>query len=256
VDQIALAQSDRPSYAGVLNVIARQEQTPQTQASRKTAKPQVREYILHEDKDFVVIASLKSLAITLRLDEKICLDCPHRGTGHADRTCYVGFKVPLAIWNAHQRGIYPRLDADEYAKAFSSRKVRFDAYGEPVLIPLKILAGIAAVAKGWTGYTHQWRKAEYAGCRLHLMASCDSPADYLEAAHKQWRPFHVRTQSSCLGKSWGPANPEGGNKSQCNRCGLCNSMRTDGDKRKSIKIIVHGVRSKHFVGIGEIKAPA
>jgi hypothetical protein len=33
-------------------------------------------------------------------------------------------------------------------------------------------------------------------------------------------------------------------------------MRTAGDKRKSIAIIVHGVRSKHFVGIGEIKAAA
>jgi hypothetical protein len=70
-------------------------------------------------------------AITLRLDEKIFIDCPHRSTGHADPACYVELKAPLAIWDAYQRGIYPRLDADEYAKVFGSRQVRFGAYGEP-----------------------------------------------------------------------------------------------------------------------------
>ena len=163
-----------------------------------------------------------------------------------------------AIWDAYQRGIYPRLDADEYAKVFGDRKVRFGAYGEPVLIPLAIVERIAAVAKGWTGYTHQWRKAEYAGYRPYLMASCDSPRDYADAQAAGWRTFRVRTADADLlpGEIMCPASLERGNKSQCERCGLCNGMRTDGDKRKSISIIVHGVRSKHFIGIGEIKATA
>jgi hypothetical protein len=140
----------------------------------------------------------------------------------------------------------------------AGRKVRFGAYGEPSLLPLSIVASIAAVAKGWTGYTHQWRKSEYAGYRECLMASSDSPADFADAQAAGWRTFRVRTAGAEIlpGEIMCPASPEGGNKSQCNRCGLCNGVRADQDKRKSTSIIVHGVRSKHFLEIGEIKAAA
>src|SRR5262249_41104252 len=120
------------------------------------AAPKPTGYILQETEDIVVIGTLESEngktgnmiqvwillrntspvdAVKLGQDVRICLDCKHKGTGFSDRTCYVNVgQGPLSVWTAYRNGNYPFLPISGYAKAFGKRKVRFGAYGEPMLI--------------------------------------------------------------------------------------------------------------------------
>jgi hypothetical protein len=242
-------------------------------------------YVLHETENIVVIATRHSdnektgnmvqvwilyrhcdpvKAITMRLDAAICFDCPNRGNGHKDRVCYVEMKAPLGIYSAYIRGRYRKIEPSDYARVFSGRAVRFGAYGETVLIPIEKMRAIASVAVRWTGYTHQWRKLENSPYRRFVMASCDSPEDYYYARMLGWRAFRVRSESEPLlaNEITCPASDEGGKKTQCIKCGLCDGARAtedpaDSDKmrpdmRKNIGIIVHGARAKNFVSIASI----
>ncbi len=174
-------------------------------------------YLLHEDDSIVVIATgfaRKSsnpktgdviqiwilgrdenpvAAIKSGADSIVCLDCKHRGTAGKNRTCYVRVaNAPLGVWRAYQRGNYPMLAIADYARVFSGRKVRFGAYGEPVLIPLAIVAEITRVCNGRTGYTHQWRDAAFQEYRAYIMASVDTPQEHAMAKLAGWRTSGVR----------------------------------------------------------------
>lgn len=185
-------------------------------------------------------------------DIEVCLDCKHRGTNGKKRTCYVRVaNAPLGVWKAYQRGMYPHLDTKDFAQAFERRrvrrKVRFGAYGEPVLIPLAILAELARVSDGWTGYTHQWRNPAYQPYSAFLMASVDTPQEYSEAKHAGWRTFRVRTEDQPLAprEITCPASDEGGKRTTCEQCRLCSGSNPS-DPRKDIAILVHGSGKKQF----------
>lgn len=246
---------------------------------RQVKRARVIGYVLHETADIVIIATLKTAnrktgkmiqiwiinrnvspmdAMQSGATRAICFDCPHMGDGTGKaRTCYVNLRYVQAIWKAYQRGRYEFLPMSEYARVFTGKAVRFGAYGEPVLLPMSNFQAIAAVASKWTGYTHQWRKAEFAAYRAFLMASCDSERDAQDATAAGWRYFRVRSQFAPMraGEIMCPASPEGGNKSQCARCGLCNGSKA-GDVRKSIVIIVHGSGSKNFVSLESLTMKA
>lgn len=241
--------------------------------AKRQANQKPRGYILHETAEYVVIASLESKnrktgnmvqvwilyrhespldAIRSGNDAKICFDCPHRGT-----TCYVDLsRAPLAVWTAYTAGRYAYLPMERYAEVFADRKVRFGAYGESVCVPLEIMRAIASVARGWTGYTHQWRKPEYQAYRAYVMASCDSVADAEQAAAMGWRRFRVRTKQQPLlaGEISCPASDEMGKRTECVRCGLCNGVASASDARKNIAIIVHGSGAKNFVPLTALAA--
>lgn len=191
-------------------------------------------------------------------NEKICFDCPHKGHNFQKRTCYVNMRYVQGIWKAWTRGRYAFLAQDMYS-LLSGRKIRFGAYGEPICIPLDILAALAAASKGWTGYTHQWRKADLQGYRNYLMASCDSAADAQLAVSKGWRYFRVQEKNGAYlppvlaGEIVCPASDEMGHKTQCIKCGLCNGTRYQNDPRKNITIYVHGSGAKNFVSLASIK---
>jgi len=232
-------------------------------------------YILHETADVAIIATVHSEnrktgdmvqvwslyrhespvdAVRTGNVAKVCFDCPHVGV-----TCYVDLsRAPLGIWKAYHRGNYPHLEWHQYRDVFSGRKVRFGAYGESVLIPIGIMRAIAHFSDGWTGYTHQWRRTEFAEYRSYVMASCDSAADAAEATAAGWRHFRVRTESQDLlaGEISCPASEEMEHMSQCIRCGLCNGVRTDArhdsDARKSIAILVHGRGARAFERLVQI----
>ena len=242
---------------------------------KRARRPKVTGYLLFEGKDVVVIATLKSgniktanmiqvwilhrwlspiEAIKQGKDAVICLDCPHRGD-FGKRTCYVDVsRAPMSIFRKYQRGGYALLAESDYARVFGARRVRFGAYGDPVLIPLGTLAAIARVAEGWTGYSHQWKLAQYQEYRAYLMASCDSAVDFELAHSMEWRTFRVRAEYEPLlaHEIKCPASPEGGHKSTCERCLLCNGSRGANDARKDIVIIVHGVGAKNFVPLTSI----
>jgi hypothetical protein len=234
-------------------------------------------YLLHETDAYAVIATLESenektgnmiqLWILVR-DENpasalrkgknhiVCFDCKHQGTnGFKDRTCYVNLgQGPRAVWKAYSEGKYPYLPIERYPEVFTNRAVRFGAYGEPVLVPLPIVCAIVAIADGWTGYTHQWRKPEYSEYRAYIMASCDSMAEREHAKADGWRVFRARTEDSPVlsGEIMCPAAEEMGKRTQCVRCKLCSGANGVNDPRKDITIIVHGSGSKHFVSLDSI----
>ena len=219
--------------------------------------------ILHETSDLVVIATglrdnstnsktgsmIQTYILTRHIspieavktgqDSIICLDCPLRGNaGENDRLCYVRYEqAALGVWKAYRRGAYAYWNGD--SSVFVGRDVRFGAYGEPVLIPRRIVADIAGMADSHTGYTHQWRKAEYQWAAQYFMASCESRIDSAQARLAGWRTFRVSPdvdpmaglEISC------PASREGGQRTTCENCGLCCGTAW---RVKSITLQLHG----------------
>lgn len=192
---------------------------------------------------WIIRADMNPLeAIATGKDKRICGTCPHRGIkGERARTCYVQVdRAPNGIYKAFKRGRYPFLAIADYASVFTGKAIRFGAYGDPAVIPAAIVAELAKLATRHTGYTHQWRTAEW--LRPFVMASCDTLADYIEARARGWRTFRVTIgQTPQPGEILCPASSEAGMKTQCARCGLCNGAR---DGVKSIYIPVHGSSKK------------
>jgi hypothetical protein len=230
-------------------------------------------YLLHENAMYVVIATMETAnpktgnmvqlwilprntspvdAVRTGEDDIVCFDCKHRGVGGKNRTCYVKvFQAPTAVWKAYRRGSYPTLAIEDYKYTFAGRKIRFGAYGEPVLIPLHIFRELAIYSDGWTGYTHQWANPEYLPYQAYVMASVDSPAEYEWAKSLGWRTFRVRTSEQPLAarEIICPASDEANHKTTCEDCRLCSGSYAS-DPRKDIAIIVHGSAASKFIQIG------
>jgi hypothetical protein len=238
-------------------------------------------YVLYENANIAVIATLVTdnpktgdmvqvwilnrdvnpvEAIRTGQDDVVCFDCKHRGFWNEQlarwekRTCYVRvYQAPRAVWVAYQNGRYPVLGRGAYREVFTGRKVRFGAYGEPILIPLDIMRDIAIYSDGWTGYTHQWSNPEYLPYSAYIMASVDTAAEYVQAKRLGWRTFRTRTEAQAMGASeiMCPASDEAGHKTTCADCRLCAGTYA-GDPRKDIAIVVHGSGAKNFIALTSI----
>lgn len=187
-------------------------------------------------------------AVRTGRDNRICGDCKHRGVRRMlangrykviGRRCYVQVdKAPSGIWKCYRRNGYRKADVSEYSSLFAGRKVRFGAYGDPAYMPLAIVEAIAAVAAGWTGYTHQWLDAAHHGLSSYVMASVDGD----ETAPEGWRYFRCRSASDLAmlpGEIRCPASSEGGKRTTCTDCRLCDGSKGETDRRKSIVILDH-----------------
>lgn len=179
-------------------------------------------------------------AVKSGADSRICGDCPARG-GH----CYVKvFQAPTQVYAGYKAGKYPYLPSDRYNEVFSGRAIRLGAYGDPAFIPQTVIESLVSVADRWTGYTHQWRTADW--LKPYVMASVDSPLERRMAHADGWRTFRTSVDAVPLrGEILCPASKEAGEKTSCIQCGLCNGA-TDGDRRKSIMIPVHGSSASKF----------
>jgi len=183
-------------------------------------------------------------AIKTGQDSRICGNCYHRGdeTVGRKRTCYVNVgQAPNQVWKKFQRGNYPALKISEYAEVFAGRAIRLGAYGDPAVMPKRIVKALTRVATKHTGYTHQWRSSEW--LKPFVMASCDSPSEYAEATSKGWRTFRVSSNTKaltgeieCLSDSQGIT---------CEKCGLC-AGTSKGTDVKNIFIQVHGSSASNF----------
>lgn len=238
-------------------------------------------YVLYESQDVVVIATLESEnvktgnmiqiwilyrhvspvdAVREGLDSVICMDCKHRGNGFAHRVCYVNVaQGPNSVWDSYQAGKYPKLRKRDYPNVFGGREVRFGAYGDPVLIPLNIIRAIVRACDGWTGYSHQWDKAQYQAHRMFLMASVDSIAEYDAAKKLGWRTFRTRKDATVpvlAHEVLCPASDESaklrGKKVQCIDCQLCSGNHARKQGVKDVVIIAHGAQAKNFVSLDSI----
>ena len=163
--------------------------------------------------------------------ETICIGCPFAsGSG-----CYVNLgKAPLAVWQAYHRGSYPVLKG---YSVFKNRGVRFGAYGNPSLIPLKIVKAIRRRAGKTTGYFHDWRgnrKALEYG--QYFMASTDTLESLKEAKAEGLRVFHASREKpagrfvTCLNVTRGKT---------CSECGICN-----GGTGPDVWVPLHGSGAK------------
>jgi hypothetical protein len=189
-------------------------------------------------------------------DEASCLDCPH--SKRANRTCYVrkgnaemGLKSKVAsLHKAYTLGkleILPMSSAMDEVSKCAGKFVRFGAYGEPVLLGEKIVSAIANASANWTGYTHQWRTPVYKWAAKYFMASVETEA-LRDVSHRiGWRSFHVIIDNNKQSTNHVvqmhdkvevvcPASKEAGQKTTCNKCGLCKGTSS---KAKSIRIIKH-----------------
>lgn len=186
-------------------------------------------------------------------DGSICGDgenaCPLRPSvaEKGAAVCYVnkGFG-PAAVYRGYLRGIYPDASPAELLEHADGRPIRYGTYGDPAAAPLALWDGLAG--PGRTGYTHQWRK--HPELRHLVMASVGSEAEAKEAQAAGWRTFRVRTPIDGLmeNETICPASEEGGHRTTCENCGLCNGMtkkdETAKRPRRSITIIDHGPTSQ------------
>lgn len=173
-------------------------------------------------------------------DEAICGNCSLRGIAGKKRTCYVTLaQAPTAIYHGLERAKPLKIHL------LHNRDIRWGAYGDTALaVEAALVADVNKRARGWTGYTHQWKSCDQEFSRF-LMASCDSEADYHAAKEAGWRTFRVKrpgdpvlsTERVC------PASAEAGNRLTCIQCQLCNGTSS---RKKDIVIDAHGMGAKYL----------
>jgi hypothetical protein len=183
-------------------------------------------------------------------DASICGNCPHRPQPGPDGTrkagsCYVNVgQAPLAVYRAYRAERYPEFDPAEHLPLFAGRFVRLGAYGDPAAVPLDVWDAICGVARGWTGYTHQFRVCDR-GYARYCMASCETVEDRRLALSLGYRTFRVRLPEQPLdeGEFVCPASAEGGFRRTCEDCRACAGARA-GVRNASPAIVVHGLAWK------------
>jgi len=187
-------------------------------------------------------------AINTGSDRSVCGNCPMRGT--IDRTgpkhrnrgrgCYVNVAhAPTGVWGAYARGSYPRFNTAQHTRYIANRALRLGSYGDPAAIPLVDWGQLTNAARGWSGYTYQWRNPNFDLWKRFVMASAHSVADAREAQALGWRTFRSRLASQPVLPSERicPASAEGGNRASCYSCLAC---RGGNPSRGNITIIAHG----------------
>jgi len=161
----------------------------------------------------------------------ICIGCPFSsGNG-----CYVNLgQAPLTVWKAYNNGSYAPLE--DYS-VFQDREVRFGAYGNPSLLPLRIVKAIRRRAGKTTGYFHDWKANQKAKkYNRYFMASTDTLASLEEAKSQGLRVFHS-SRNKPLGKFTTCLNVTRGKT--CAECGICN-----GGHGPDIWVPLHGSGAK------------
>ena len=176
-------------------------------------------------------------------DESICFDCEFSQS--KTKSCYVrkGFSnvgLISKIKSLHKNlDKIPQFDSKIVEKILymcSRRYIRFGAYGEPILLGEKLVSEICSIAKGWTGYTHQWALSQYAWSKQFFMASVEGKYTQIAANNIGFRTFLVgqtdeKNSISC------PASKEMGHQTSCRDCLLCSGNKGKGNK--NIKINKH-----------------
>lgn len=173
-------------------------------------------------------------------DQAICGTCTER---HAvGGSCYVSVaRGEASTWRTHkgQSATFNAVDI------MSRVGLRLGAYGDPAMLPEKVIRRLCAVANKFrpnhTGFTQRWRLKSNQWLRFFCMASVSSAKDAQKAHALGWRTFRVRSQDEPLEphEITCPASKEAGRRTTCQRCTLCDGKRTDADQRKNITILYH-----------------
>lgn len=188
------------------------------------------------------------------LDERVCFYCRYSKNGG----CYVlkgfprhGLNAKLKRLKRTQEYKKPNSSSEILAKAREYTYIRFGAYGEPVLLPVQLIKDLTK-GRRWTGYTHQWKLPENSPYKDFFMASVHSMEEAMQAESMGWRWYLILEKGQSLPKEFEirgnaityqdriiavncPASKESGERTTCNRCGLCNGA----SKSKNIWIYKH-----------------
>lgn len=221
-------------------------------AIKKSGNPKtgdmIQTYIMRSDMD-------PRDASKLGFDYSICGDCKHRGQATDDpdaklaknRSCYVVIgQGPTGVYKAYKNGKYKLANnSDDIAAFAAGRMVRLGTYGDPAAVPSYIWDQLLSQAKGHTAYTHQ-SNVKTADVRHDLfMTSADSLHDARIAWQNKRRTFRIITMASQKqdNEIICPATPDGGMKSNCSKCGLCQGQHATAP---SIAVIAHGNGAKYI----------
>ena len=185
----------------------------------------------------------------------VCGNCPWC------QACYVNWgQGPLAVWRCYQRAKYTLktgqtrtghgyadYDPSIHDRYIRGRYVRIGSAGDPVAIPADVWRPFVDMAKGNSGYTHQYEQPWAHDYRGFLMASADSVFQAQRAAEMGWR-FFLANQTGLtkteLRRIIGcpvigcPAAKENGARVKCCDCGLCCGTRKA--RKPSVQIDPHG----------------
>jgi hypothetical protein len=190
-------------------------------------------------------------------DEAVCGSCPLRPINRAKlklvgkEPCYVNVAKSINKVHTVTQGKLEDRDFTAIDKQVAKgRPIRLGNYGEPSLIGKRTTDRLLRHApnkdRAHTGYTHAHKERFAQWSKAYLMASVDVSSDSLQIARslwsRDWRTFRlirsvddIDPQNEILC----PASKEGGNKSTCAKCLLCNGKRNSTDGRKSIAIVQH-----------------
>lgn len=174
------------------------------------------------------------------LDGSNCLDCPLRGSAGK---CYTHKMVQFSGFVAMLRSVakMKKINKTLTSKNFQDivemsegKFIRFGSYGEPSLLPIKLVKSMTEVAKSWTGYTHQshqkWAKkySEYFMASAHGEKDVDNFKDWLSFVMMP-RNEVSKNLVTC------PASKESGFISNCSKCALCSGHKGKGSKHIQIQ---------------------
>ncbi len=181
-------------------------------------------------------------------DSSVCGECPYRPKNGGG--CYVlTHFAPLTVFRTYKKGEYKKAHPLQLGIG-AQRFVRVGSYGDPAAVPTTVWRSLLVGAKGWTGYTHQWRTCDPALKEI-CMASCDHPLDRLLAKSQGWRTFRVRQPDGGRERKEiiCPASIEAGHKSTCQECQACNGLGKG--RTIDVTIVAHGaVKAKALRVVG------
>ena len=174
----------------------------------------------------------------------VCGSCPllpAREGGEGG--CYVSKLHLTHIARSAAAGHYEPWDGD--TSLFRPQFVRFGAWGDPCLLPLALVERIAGACRGWTGYTHEWRRPANQEHRRFFMASIHTEAEAREAEALRWRwfaaPFAGDDPTTWTTHAAQCPHQSSQGRIQCRDCGLCDG--TASATRPSIYNLPHGPKN-------------
>jgi hypothetical protein len=198
--------------------------------NRKTGN-MIQSYILRRD-----ISPIEALATNK--DRSICGDCPLRGTTingkRTGRPCYVNVgQGPQSTWKGQSN-----FAGKE--SSISGRTFRMGTYGDPAFVPVSVWHKLLANVIGWTGYTHQWRKATSQGLKTLVMASCESIESKNEANSLGWRTSALCVKTNlCKPMKYFAQHRKRLQTHTCENCQLCSGTSK---KAKNVAIYAHSAQ--------------
>ena len=182
-------------------------------------------------------ATSGSASIKNKTDDTVCGDCAFRGdkSKGVPRLCYVN---PMAV-NAATKA--PKTEpVPEHPRV----PIRLGAWGDPGAVPVEDLLEVVHTHGGrgkktHTAYSQRWRHEPNSGHAALCMASVHTPAQALLAQKLGWRTFRVTNEDALMpNEVWCPATAEGGSKTDCRTCCLCDG--TSNGKTVNVAVKVHG----------------